>query len=141
MRIKDLMVAMLAVGAAAVSLYFVFAGRSEKVNVDTYEVLGAVTAEETAKLLGNKGQVLVMARDAGADKNPSVEAELKAFRRTLKKHPGLGAVTEKVQVTPMLLMATGGGRFIWPLCPARTLRRPGLKLPGRCANASIRNTW
>jgi len=109
MRIKDLMVAMLAVGAAAVSLYFVFAGRSEKVNVDTYEVLGAVTAEETAKLLGNKGQVLVMARDAGADKNPSVEAELKAFRRTLKKHPGLGVVTEKVQVTPMLMMATGGG--------------------------------
>jgi len=50
-----------------------------------------------------------MARDTGADKNPSVEAELDAFQQTLKKHPGLRLVTERVQVTPMLMMATGGG--------------------------------
>jgi len=108
-RTKDIIVAGLAVGAAAVALYFGFAGRSEKVNLDTYEVLGAVTAEETAKLLGNKGQVLVMARGTGANKNPSVEAELKAFQQTLKKQPGLSVVAEKVEVTPMQMMATGGG--------------------------------
>lgn len=106
---KDVMVASLAAGAAAVSLYFAFAGRSPKIDLNSYEVLGAVTAEETAKLLGNKGQVLVMARDTGADKNPSVEAELKAFRQTLKQHAGLSQVTERVLATPMLMMATGGG--------------------------------
>src|SRR2546425_12391006 len=50
-----------------------------------------------------------MDRDTGGDRTPSVEAELKAFQQTLKKHPGLRLVTERVQVTPMLMMATGGG--------------------------------
>jgi len=108
-RTKDLIVVSLALGAAVVSLYFGFAGRSPQINLDAYEVLGAVTAEETAKLLADHGLVLVMARDSGADKNPSVEAELDAFQQTLKKHPGLRLVTERVQVTPMLMMATGGG--------------------------------
>jgi hypothetical protein len=104
-----LIVVSLALGAAVVSLYFGFAGRSSQINLDTYEVLGAVAAEETVKLLANNGLVLVMARDTGADKNPSVEAELHAFQQTLKKHRGLRLVTERVQVTPMLMMATGGG--------------------------------
>jgi len=108
-RTKDVIVGSLALGAAVASLYLGFAGRSPKLNLDPYEVLGAVTAEETAKLLADKGLVLVMARDTGADKNPSVEAELHAFEQTLEKHPGLRLVTERVQVTPMLMMATGGG--------------------------------
>jgi len=108
-RTKEIMVAGLALAAAAVSLYFAFAGRPQKINLDPYAVLGAVTAEETARLLGDKGQVLLLTRGTGADKNPSVEAELKAFQQTLNKHPGLSVVTEKIQVTPMLMMATGGG--------------------------------
>ena len=108
-RAKDIVLGMLAVGALAFAVYFGFAGRTEKVNVDTYEVLGAITAEETAKLLGNKGQVLVMARGTGANKNPSVEAELNAFQKALRKHNGMNVVTEKVELTPMEVMAAGGG--------------------------------
>jgi hypothetical protein len=106
---KNGIVASLAVGAATLSLYLAFADRSPKINLDPYDVLGAVTAEETANLLGNKGQVLVIVRDTGPDKNPSVEAELKAFQETLKKRPGLSGVTERIRVTPMMMMATGGG--------------------------------
>jgi hypothetical protein len=108
-RTKDLVVGGLAVGAVAVSLYFTLAGRSPRIDLGTYSALGAVTAEETAKLLGNKGRVLVIARDTGADKNPSVEAELEAFQRTLQKHAGLSQVTARFVATPMLMMATGGG--------------------------------
>src|SRR5437870_6955052 len=90
---KDMIIASLAVGTATVSLYFAFAGRSQKINLDPYEVLGAITAEETAKLLGNKGQVLVMAPDTGVNKNPSVEAELKAFQQTLKKQRNVSVIT------------------------------------------------
>ena len=108
-RTKDIIVGTLAVGAAAVSIYFALAGRSQKINLDLYHVLGAVTAEETAKLLGNKGQVLVMARGAGANKNPSVEAELKAFQQTLKNQKGISVITEMIQVSPNEMMATGGG--------------------------------
>jgi hypothetical protein len=108
-RSKDIIVGTLAVVAVAASIYFAFPGSSRKVNLGTYEVLGAVTAEETAALLGNKGQVLVLARDTGEDKNPSVEAELKAFEQTLKKHAGLSLITEKIQVPPAQMMVTGGG--------------------------------
>lgn len=98
----------LAVGAAIVSLYFALAGRAPKIDLETYHVLGVVAAEETAKLLGNKGQVLVMARDAGSEVNPSVEAQLRAFRQTLKPHSGLSVVTDRIRATPMQMMATGG---------------------------------
>ncbi len=101
--------AILAVGAAAVALYLGFGSRGQTVNLDTYQVLGTVTAEETAKLLGGKGRILVMVRDTGAAKNPSVEAELAAFQQTLKKQAGVSVVTDRVRVTPMMMMATGGG--------------------------------
>ena len=105
---RDILVATLAISAAALSLYFGLANRSPKVNLDTYEVLGAVTAEETLQLLGSKGQVLAIARDTGPDKNPSVEAELEAFQKTLHKNPAITLAVERVQLTPMLMMATGG---------------------------------
>jgi len=108
-RTKEIIVAVLAVGTAVVAIYLSFGGRSEKINLGTYEVLGAVTAEETAKLLDNKGRVVVVVRDTGPDKNPSVDAELNAFQQTLKKHSGLNVVVERITVTPMLMMSTGGG--------------------------------
>jgi len=108
-RTKDFIVGTIAVGAAAVAIYFALAGRSQKINLDPYNVLGAVTAEETAKLLGNKGQMLVMARGAGTNKNPSVEAELKAFQQTLKSQKGISVITEMIQLSPNEMMATGGG--------------------------------
>jgi len=107
-RVKKIIIASLALGAAAVSVYYATIGGAQKVDLGPYDVLGAVTAEETAKLLGDKGQVLVMVRDTGPDKNPSVEAELKAFQQTLKKHPGFKLQVERFQVTPALMMATGG---------------------------------
>src|ERR1039458_9057861 len=108
-RTKDIVIGTLAVGAVAVSIYFALVGGSQKINLDPYDVLGAVTAEETAKLLGNKGQVLVMARGTGANINPSVEAELKAFQQTLRKQTGMSVIIDKVQVSPNQMMATGGG--------------------------------
>jgi len=107
-RTKDIIVAIVAISAAVVSVYYAVYGRSEKVNLDTYSVLGAVAAEESAKLAGNKGEVLIMIPDSGPNKNPSVEAEVKAFQDNLKKQK-MTVATEKVEVTPMLMMATGGG--------------------------------
>ncbi|MGO9199504.1 MAG: hypothetical protein ACLQM8_03050 [Limisphaerales bacterium] len=113
---RDIAVGSLAIGAAVVSLYLGFRPRGPKLDLNTYEVLGAVTAEETAKLVGGQGRVMVMARDTGPARNPSAEAELGAFQKTLKKHAGLSLVTERIPVTPMLMMATGGsvppGQFL-----------------------------
>jgi ABC-type sugar transport system substrate-binding protein len=113
---RDIAVGSLAIGAAVLSLYLGFRPRGPKLDLNTYEVLGAVTAEETAKLVGGQGRVMVMARDTGPARNPSAEAELGAFQKTLKKHAGLSLVTERIPVTPMLMMATGGsvppGQFL-----------------------------
>ena len=106
---KNLAVAGLAVCAAALSLYLAFGRGGPRLDLTSYEVLGVVTAEETAKLAAGQGRVMVMARDTGPARNPSVEAELSAFQRTLKKYPGLSLVTERIPVNPMLMMTTGGG--------------------------------
>ena len=108
-RTKDILIAMTAVAVAAAAIYYALAGHSQKINLDTYHVLGAVTAEETAKLLGNKGRVLVMVRDTGANINPSVEAELKAFQQMLKSQKGLTVLIQKIKLSPVEMMATGGG--------------------------------
>ena len=108
-RVKNIIVASAALSVAAVSVYYAVTGGAPKINLGPYDVLGAVTAEETAKLLGDKGQVLVIVRDTGPDKNPSIEAELKAFQQTLKKRAGLSVQVERFRVTPVLMMATGGG--------------------------------
>lgn len=103
-----LIVALLAVGAAAASLYFSAFGRSPRINLDPYQVVGAVVAEETAKLLGNQGQVLVIARDTTGQKITSLEAELKSFSQTVKKSAGVSvAATVRIKMTPMMMMATG----------------------------------
>lgn len=108
-RTKDSVVAIVAIVAAIVALCLAFGRTTEEIKLDTYEVLGVVTAEETAKLLGNKGRVVLMVRDTGPDKNPSVEAQVKAFQQTLKPHAGMNVVINRVPVTPMLMMSTGGG--------------------------------
>ncbi|HEY5911143.1 MAG TPA: hypothetical protein VJA21_11120 [Verrucomicrobiae bacterium] len=106
---RGLVVACLLLGVIAVSLYFGAGGRSQKIDLGPYNALGAVTAEETARLIGNKGQVLLLVPDTGPDKNPSVEAEVQTFQQALKKQRGLTLVVDRVPVTPMLMMATGGG--------------------------------
>ena len=108
-RTRDTIVAILAIGAAAVALHLGFGRKAQAIKLDTYEVLGAVTDEETASLLGDQGRILLMVRDTGPDKNPSVEAQVKAFLQTLKPHTKMYVVVDRVQVTPMLMMSTGGG--------------------------------
>ncbi|MCZ7640652.1 MAG: hypothetical protein M5U12_34080 [Verrucomicrobia bacterium] len=108
-RTKDLVVGSLAVAAIGMAVYWGLTGHSPRINLDPYEVLGAVTAEETAKLLRAPGPVLVMVRGAGAHENPSVEAQLKAFERSLNRQDGMRSITVRVEATPMLMMATGGG--------------------------------
>ena len=51
----------------------------------------------------------MMIPDTGPNKNPSVEAEVKAFEQALKKQKGMSTVAERVEATAMTMMATGGG--------------------------------
>ena len=109
-QIKAIATRSLAAGAAAACLCLGCGHPGPKLELNSsYEVLGAVTAEETAKLAGEKGRVMVFVREAGRGKNPWIRAELAAFQQTLKKHPGLSLVTETIPVSQMAMMAGGGG--------------------------------
>lgn len=107
-KIKTLLIGFLC--AAAVVSFFLGTGEhSVKVDLGVYEALGAVTAEETAKLLPEKAKVLVVVRDTGNEKNPSIDAQIAAFGQTLKKRRGLRMAVKRFSASPMLMMATGGG--------------------------------
>lgn len=108
-RTTALILAAVAMAAAAASYYFIRSAGAPGIDLDPYAGVGTVTAEETVKLLQGKGQILVIFRDTGADKNPVIEAQLKALRRTLTKHPGVNVASEGIGVAPMMMMATGGG--------------------------------
>jgi hypothetical protein len=66
-------------------LLMTLVGSSQKVDLDPYELLGKVCAEELTKLLGGRGQVVVIAWDTSRHKLPAVEAEVGSFRKTLGK--------------------------------------------------------
>lgn len=108
-KTRDLVLLGVVVCVAAVSLFLGLGGRSPKIDLGVYEALGAITAEETAKLFQDKAKLLLIARDTGPDKNPSLEAQIDAFRQTLKKHRKLSMTVERFVASPMTMMATGGG--------------------------------
>jgi len=103
------LIAILAIAGAAVWIYRSQSGASQKFDLSPYNALGAGAAEETAKLLGNKGQVVVIAPDTSQFKNPAVEGELNSFQKTLKKSGLTIAAAVRFKLTPMESMATGGG--------------------------------
>ncbi len=80
-----------------------------KVDLNPYQALGTVAAEEAAALMGGKGKVVLLVLDNGRDGDPVQDAQVAAFRSALKRKAGvdLGAV-EKVAMDGFLRMQTGG---------------------------------
>ena len=106
---KKVLIALLLVLIVGISawLFYSPSGDVPKTDLDIYQALGATTAEETAKLLGNKGGIVVIGWDSGHTM-PVVEAQLTAFARALKKHEGMEIIAnEKVLRNPTKMMGTG----------------------------------
>ncbi len=90
-------------------LYFAQSKQEQKIDLDIYQALGSVTAEETAKLIGKKGTVVVITWGFSLPQTPVDEAQTKSFARELKKHPGLRIIAmEKVERNPAQMMASAG---------------------------------
>lgn len=109
---KKIVVAVMTIALVAIAIklvYASFSGGSLKFDLDPYRALGSGAAEETAKLLGNKGQVVIIVPDTSQFKNPAVDGQLKSFQQTLTRNKGLTvADTVRFKLTPMERMATGG---------------------------------
>lgn len=101
-------IAVLVILSALTSLYFT--QRDPGIELKPYRALGEVAAQETAKLLGNKGRVVVIAADLAQYKilSPMMEAKVKSFRQALRKRGNLEvAAVESVQIQPPSLARNG----------------------------------
>ncbi len=87
-------VSILAIICAISSLFLTEWERFPKPNLEPHLALGQVMAEETAKLLGDKGEVMVVTMYQKPEfKNTVAEACLKAFRKTLSRKGGITVLT------------------------------------------------
>jgi hypothetical protein len=98
----------LAIAGAAAWIYYHQPGAPQRFELGPYQALGYGTGEETAKLLGKKGGVVVVAPDSSQSPNPAVDGELSSFQEALRKN-GLTVVEAvRFKLTPQERMGTGG---------------------------------
>ncbi len=106
---RKIIIALLLIVIIGTSVWLFYSDQGPKVNLNLYQTLGSVTADETAKLLGDKGEVVVVGWDSGSTKVAVDEAKIDSFEHALKKHKGMQfAGRERVVRNPAQMMATGG---------------------------------
>ncbi|MBL9136878.1 MAG: hypothetical protein JNK85_13485 [Verrucomicrobiales bacterium] len=99
-----------AVVALAAAAWIVWRSMDHRsINLNPYQSLGGVAAEEVSRLLGNQGQVVVVLNDPGPDPDPVMDAQVAAFRGALAK-VGKVAIkaTELIPMDGFVRMRTGG---------------------------------
>lgn len=92
MEKKNIVVAIVAVGLIAAAAFRVVTANgdgSRPLNSKPFEHLGRALAEETHKLLGGQGSVVLVVETMGGGKGPNVEAQVVGFKAALAKHKGV----------------------------------------------------
>jgi hypothetical protein len=106
MNKKALAIILLLVVIAGTLAWTYYANREPTIDLDIYQTLGAITAEETAKLLGNKGEIVVITWDSSES---VTDTQIASFERAIKKHQGIWiTATEKIPRDSAVMMAMGG---------------------------------
>ena len=123
------LIAVIAVLITAVCLITIlkrqFGGRP-KVNVQPFAELGGLVADETTKVLGHSGRVVVLTVDTATYKVATLDTLLAVFKKTLARKGNFTIQTvEKFRVPPTMFMALSSGALV----------PPGVEWPaGRFAN-------
>lgn len=93
------LVAVLVIVASVISIYLTQRRPTARINLAPFEAVGEVVAEETVKLLGNQGRVLVVSYAADV---PAMQAPIQFFEEGLKTSPGISIVArEQLSMDPM----------------------------------------
>jgi hypothetical protein len=115
---KNWWIGALAVVVTAACLAKIFHGQfggGHHVNVEPFAALGGLVAEETAKALGPRGRVLVLAVDTATYKIATLDTLLASFRKTLASKGNFTiAAVEKFRVPPTTFMALSEGAVVPP---------------------------
>lgn len=96
-----------AVAALACAAWMVWRSLDHRsINMNPYQSLGGVAAQEVGQLIGNQGNVVLVVTDPGGDPDPVMDAQVASFRG------GLGKVsltaTEQIAMDGFVRMRTGG---------------------------------
>jgi hypothetical protein len=79
------------------------------INLNPYQALGTIAAEEVSRSLGGQGRIAVAIPDPGSERDPVAEAQLEAFKESLKRQGQVAiSAIETVKMDPFLRMQTGG---------------------------------
>jgi len=79
-----------------------------KIDLNPYQALGAVSAEETARLLSQSGEIVLVIPDPGDERDPVMDAQLAAYRAGLKSGKVTIRSIETIKMDPFQSMRTGG---------------------------------
>jgi len=109
-------VVILAVGATL----YLKRGSSRKNVLKPFQALGTVAAQETVKLIGDQGLIVLVVPDFGGTAYPTFDAQMAAFRTEIQKHPGITiAGTETIKVGLSAPPTTSKLKFVEPTLAAR----------------------
>lgn len=101
-----LLVALIFLGAGATWFQL---NRSPRINLDPYQALGEISGEEVSNLLHHHGRIVLVRDDPDGGKDPVLEAQLAAFRSSLKRKGKVSIdAVENVKLDPFTRMGTGG---------------------------------
>jgi hypothetical protein len=106
-RVVGMMVLVLLICGSWVWLYSHL--RPKGIDLDGYVVLGEAAAQETTKLLHNSGRLVIVDADFADYKilAPINEAQIRSFRKTIRKGQLKIAANEKVSMAPPMMARTG----------------------------------
>jgi hypothetical protein len=85
----------LAIGASV--CWITLQQRAPNMNVSLHQAVGRVMAEETARLLGGKGQVAIVSMETA--RVPELKTQLQAFEKALQRMNGI-TVLERYELDP-----------------------------------------
>jgi hypothetical protein len=103
--------AWLITAAALVALYFSCYGLPPRIDPRPHRGLGQRVADETVKLVGSGGRIILIRRDTTAFKYPAVDVQLKAFFQALQKAGVRVAVTNVIKLDPLRSVSLPGADF------------------------------
>lgn len=112
--------AIIAILGSLTWLYFTEFRNGPSTNLKPFENLGYTVAEETSKLLGNQGSVVIVAELMEVQKSPNTEAQIKGFKAGLAKK---SSVT--VKEIKELKRSMDGDPRLWPTGHAEQLVKMG----------------
>jgi hypothetical protein len=98
--------------ASIAVLYLTLVGLPPHLDARPHRALGQAVAQETLKLLGAGGRVMLIARDTTTFRNPAADAQLKQFHQAIKKANVKVALTNLIKLDPLRVAAAPAGDLI-----------------------------